>query len=42
MAAIRDPYKILGVDKRASADEIKRAYRTLEQRHTRGKLVLRP
>jgi NADPH:quinone reductase-like Zn-dependent oxidoreductase len=23
-------------------DEVQRAYRTLEQRHTRGKLVLRP
>jgi D-arabinose 1-dehydrogenase-like Zn-dependent alcohol dehydrogenase len=23
-------------------DEVQRAYRTLEQRHTRGKIVLRP
>jgi molecular chaperone DnaJ len=33
MAAIRDPYKVLGVDKKASTDEIKRAYRKLARQY---------
>src|SRR3954466_10625180 len=33
MAAVRDPYKVLGVDKKASADEIKKAYRRLARQY---------
>jgi len=33
MAAPTDPYKTLGVDKKASADEIKKAYRKLARRY---------
>src|SRR5919201_5311279 len=33
MAAIKDPYKTLGVDKKASADEIKKAYRKLARQY---------
>ena len=33
MAAVRDLYEILGVQRDASADEIKRAYRTLAREH---------
>src|SRR3954453_12037821 len=33
MAAVRDPYKVLGVDKKASADEIKKAYRKLARQY---------
>jgi molecular chaperone DnaJ len=33
MAAVKDPYKVLGVDKKASADEIKKAYRKLARTH---------
>src|ERR687893_2347461 len=29
MAAVKDPYKVLGVEKKASQDEIKKAYRKL-------------
>jgi molecular chaperone DnaJ len=33
MAAVRDPYKTLGVDKKASDDEIKKAYRKLARQY---------
>src|ERR1700730_3272918 len=33
MAARRDPYRVLGVDKKASAAEIKKAYRKLARQH---------
>jgi len=33
MAAPKDPYKTLGVDKKASADEIKKAYRKLARQY---------
>ena len=33
MAAVRDPYKALGVDKKASAEEIKKAYRKLARQY---------
>src|ERR671938_1778119 len=33
MAARRDYYKVLGVDKKASADEIKKAYRKLARKY---------
>ena len=33
MAPLKDPYKTLGVDKKASADEIKKAYRKLARQY---------
>ena len=33
MPATKDPYKILGVDKKASADDIKKAYRKLARQY---------
>jgi molecular chaperone DnaJ len=33
MPAVRDPYKVLGVDKKASQDEIKKAYRKLARQY---------
>src|SRR5438093_8208440 len=33
MPAIQDPYKVLGVDRKASQDEIKKAYRKLARRY---------
>src|ERR671934_1555623 len=33
MPALKDPYKILGVDKKASEDEIKKAYRKLARKY---------
>src|SRR2546425_4121226 len=33
MPAVQDPYKVLGVDKKASADEIKKAYRKLARKY---------
>src|SRR5471030_1227533 len=33
MAARRDPYTVLGVDKKASAEEIKKAYRKLARQY---------
>src|SRR4051794_30858194 len=33
MPAVRDPYKTLGVDKKASDDEIKKAYRKLARQY---------
>src|SRR3954452_21037670 len=33
MAAVKDPYRTLGVDKKASDDEIKKAYRKLARKY---------
>ena len=33
MATVRDPYATLGVDKKASDEEIKKAYRKLARRY---------
>ena len=33
MPALKDPYRALGVDKKASADEIKKAYRKLARQY---------
>src|ERR671934_2899996 len=33
MPAVQDPYKILGVDKKASEDDIKKAYRKLARKY---------
>jgi molecular chaperone DnaJ len=33
MAAVKDPYKVLGVDKKASQEDIKRAYRKLARQY---------
>src|SRR3954451_18782031 len=33
MAAVKDPYKVLGVEKKASQDEIKKAYRKLARQY---------
>src|ERR671927_430023 len=33
MASVKDPYKVLGVDKKASQDEIKKAYRKLARQY---------
>jgi molecular chaperone DnaJ len=33
MATVTDPYKVLGVDRKASADEIKKAYRKLARKY---------
>src|ERR671932_168768 len=33
MAAVKDPYKILGVDKKASQEDIKKAYRKLARKY---------
>src|SRR5918998_307095 len=33
MATVTDPYKVLGVDRKASDDEIKKAYRKLARRY---------
>src|ERR1044072_3447988 len=33
MAAVKDPYKTLGVDKKASDDEVKKAYRKLARQY---------
>src|SRR5687768_16939203 len=33
MAAVKDPYKTLGVDRKASDDEIKKAYRKLARQY---------
>src|SRR3954470_13434424 len=33
MAAVKDPYKVLSVDKKASQDEIKKAYRKLARQY---------
>src|SRR5919206_3538300 len=33
MPAVKDPYKVLGVEKKASDDEIKKAYRKLARQY---------
>src|SRR4051812_18894165 len=33
MAAVKDPYKTLGVDRKASDDDIKKAYRKLARKY---------
>src|ERR687884_728761 len=33
MPAVQDPYKVLGVDKKASEEEIKKAYRKLARKY---------
>ena len=33
MPAVKDPYKVIGVDKKASDDEIKKAYRKLARQY---------
>src|ERR671927_1925062 len=33
MASVKDPYKVLGVDKKASQDDIKKAYRKLARKY---------
>ncbi len=33
---VQDPYKVLGVSPDASDEEIKKAYRDLNERHQRG------
>src|ERR687884_1914949 len=33
MPAVQDPYKVLGVDKKASEDDIKKAYRKLARKY---------
>ncbi|TML81081.1 MAG: molecular chaperone DnaJ, partial [Actinobacteria bacterium] len=33
MPAVKDPYNVLGVDKKASADEVKKAYRKLARQY---------
>src|ERR671931_1742256 len=33
MPAVKDPYKVVGVDKKASDDEIKKAYRKLARQY---------
>src|SRR3954451_16984050 len=33
MAAVKDPYKVLGVDKKASQDDMKKAYRKLARQY---------
>src|SRR6266498_2253164 len=33
MAAVKDPYQVLGVDKKAPDDEIKKAYRKLARKY---------